>query len=179
MCVSCALTGRGRHGACKIHHTIGCFNDTDWSAGKPGLVLPAYQAAVHGKASLETCAAACHGAKLSVAGVNDGSDCFCGKAADLAKPAVASRGRPKVGLSVSLSQCAPLSVSLTVCVCVCVCVCVAVQRWSAWRQRALAIRRRRSAVGQGGCLPTISPARKLIHPLALPVHTWRRSTVRA
>ena len=80
---------------CTIHHTIGCYNDTDWMSGKPGLVLPAYQASVHGKISMESCAAACHAAKLTVAGVNDGSDCFCGVATDLEKPAVTARGRPK------------------------------------------------------------------------------------
>jgi hypothetical protein len=84
------------HGGCKIHHTIGCYNDNDWRGGKqPGLVLPAYQASMHGRSSLESCAAACNSVKLSVAGVNDGSDCFCGAAADLEKPAVTARGRPK------------------------------------------------------------------------------------
>ena len=37
------------HGGCTIHHTIACYNDSDWSSGEPGLVLPAYQASVHGK----------------------------------------------------------------------------------------------------------------------------------
>ncbi len=83
------------HGDCKIHHTIGCYNDTDWRVGKPGLVLPAYQASLHGRISLESCAAACNSIKMSVAGVNDGSGCFCGAAADLEKPAVTSRIRPK------------------------------------------------------------------------------------
>ena len=83
-------------GPCKItiHHTIGCFNDSDWSSGR-GLVLPAWQQAQHGKISLEACAAACHAAKLTVAGVNAGSDCFCGGDADLESAAVQARSRPK------------------------------------------------------------------------------------
>ena len=81
---------------CKItiHHTIGCYNDSDWSSGR-GLVLPAWQQAQHGKISLEACAAACHAAKLTVAGVNAGSDCFCGGDADLESAAAQARSRPK------------------------------------------------------------------------------------
>ena len=86
-------------GKCKIHihHTIGCYNDSDWQAGTKGLLLPAYEASVHGKVSLETCAAACHAAKppVTVAGVNAGSDCFCGVAADLNTPSATARIRPK------------------------------------------------------------------------------------
>lgn len=85
-------------GKCKIHihHTIGCYNDSDWVSGTKGLLLPAYQASVdHGNTSLETCASACHAAKLTVAGVNAGSDCFCGVAADLTTPSAMARNCPK------------------------------------------------------------------------------------
>ena len=82
---------------CKIHihHTIGCYNDSDWQSGTNGLLLPAYQASVHGKISLEKCASSCHTAKLTVAGINAGSDCFCGAAADLTTPIADARTRPK------------------------------------------------------------------------------------
>ena len=86
------------HGDCKIHHTIGCYNDTDWRVGKPGLVLPAYQASLHGRISLESCAAACDSIKMSVAGVNDGSGCFCGAASRNQRSQVASARRQSVWL---------------------------------------------------------------------------------
>merc|ERR1712110_737704 len=63
--------------------------------GQPGLLLPAFQPSVHGKVSLESCASACHAANLAVAGVNYGSDCFCGKAADLDTPQAQARIRSK------------------------------------------------------------------------------------
>ena len=96
-------------GKCKIHihHTIGCYNDSDWQSGAKGLLLPAYQASVHGKTSLETCACACHAAKLTVAGVNAGSDCFCGAAADLNTAGAMARNRPKVECMASVCDADP------------------------------------------------------------------------
>lgn len=96
-------------GKCKIHihHTIGCYNDSDWHSGSKGLLLPAYESTVHGKISLETCASACHAAKLSVAGVNAGSDCFCGVAADLNTPGAIARNRPKAECMASVCDADP------------------------------------------------------------------------
>ena len=52
-------------------------NDSDWHSGggSSGLILPSYQPSVHGKVTLQSCAMACHTAKLTIAGVNAGSDC--------------------------------------------------------------------------------------------------------
>ena len=96
-------------GQCKIHihHTIGCFNDSDWQSGTKGSLLPACQASLHGKTSLETCASACHAAKLTVAGVNAGSDCFCGVAADLKTPSALARSRPKAECMASVCDADP------------------------------------------------------------------------
>ena len=96
-------------GKCKIHihHTIGCYNDSDWETGTKGLLLPAYQASVHRKTSLETCASACHTAKLTVAGVNAGSDCFCGAATDLNTPRAMARSRPKAECMASFCDADP------------------------------------------------------------------------
>lgn len=69
-------------------------NDSDWHSG-PGLLLPSYQPSVHGKVSLQGCAMACHAAKLTIAGVNAGRDCFCGVSNDLQTAAAMARNRPK------------------------------------------------------------------------------------
>ena len=96
-------------GPCKIHihHTIGCYNDSDWQSGARGVLLPAYQASVHGKTSLETCASACHAAKLAVAGITAGCDCFCGAAADLSTPSAMARNRPKAECMASVCDADP------------------------------------------------------------------------
>ena len=97
----------GRQCKIHIHHTSGCFNDSDWQSGTKGSLLPAYQASLHGKTSLETCASACHAAKLTVAGVNAGRDCFCGVAADLNTPSAAARSRPKAECMASVCDADP------------------------------------------------------------------------
>jgi hypothetical protein len=79
-----------------IHHTIACYNDSDWNRGPVGPVLPSYAPSASGKTlTLETCAVACNGMGLSVAGVDAGTSCFCGKASDLTPPSVGARGVPK------------------------------------------------------------------------------------
>jgi hypothetical protein len=82
---------------CKItiHHTIGCYNDSEWSGASRGLVLPAWQKAQHGKISLQGCADACHAAKSTVAGVRAGADCFCGGDKDIETASAKARSRPK------------------------------------------------------------------------------------
>ena len=50
---------------------------------------------MHGKVTLQSCAMACHAAKLTVAGVNAGSDCFCGVSGDVSSAAARARNRPK------------------------------------------------------------------------------------
>ena len=85
-----------RCGKVEIHHTLGCYNHTGWAAGKPGPVLPNYEAAVEApELTLETCATACGDAALGVAGVDDGARCFCGSLADVSKPAATALLRPK------------------------------------------------------------------------------------
>lgn len=85
----------------RIHHTLGCFNVSDWKAGAPGAVLPSYQAPQHGKVTVEGCAAACNRTKLPVAGVSAGSDCFCGTPADMGTPVAQARDRPKAECEVT------------------------------------------------------------------------------
>ena len=82
--------------AVHIHHTLGCYNDSDWRSGE-GPVLPLYQPSVAGPSlSLEHCAAACHAAGTTgVFGVEAGTRCFCGSDADTRTPAAAARIRPK------------------------------------------------------------------------------------
>jgi hypothetical protein len=77
-----------------VHHTVGCFNISDWKPASPPPVLPSYQPSVHGKLTLESCASACYKAKLTLAGVEGGSDCFCGAASDLSTPAAKARSLP-------------------------------------------------------------------------------------
>jgi hypothetical protein len=77
-----------------IHHTVGCFNISDWKVGATGPVLPSYQSSVHGKLTIENCASACYKAQLALAGVEGGRDCFCGAASDLGTPAAKARSLP-------------------------------------------------------------------------------------
>jgi hypothetical protein len=76
-----------------IHHTEGCFNYSDWREGTPGPVLPLYEAAVGAKLSLEACGAACYKSDPTdtLAGVEGGNRCFCGKPSDLATAAAKAR----------------------------------------------------------------------------------------
>jgi hypothetical protein len=84
--------------ACCVDCVLACcvlaVNDSDWHSGG-GLILPSYQPSVHGKVSLQSCAMACHAAKLTIAGVNAGSDCFCGVSSDMQSAAARARNRPK------------------------------------------------------------------------------------
>ena len=57
-------------------------------------MLPSYQPSVHGKLTVEGCAAACYVAKKTVAGVEGGSDCFCGSASDMSTPSAQARSLP-------------------------------------------------------------------------------------
>eukprot|EP01052_Picozoa_sp_SAG31_P061825 SAG31_NODE_20876_length_563_cov_1.321121_1_plen_116_part_01 len=77
---------------CKIHHTLGCFN----ISGTVRPVLPHSTPVTPGTLlSLEACAGACYGAKLTIGGVVDGATCFCGSSSDLSSAAAAARSRPK------------------------------------------------------------------------------------
>eukprot|EP01050_Picozoa_sp_SAG11_P005480 SAG11_NODE_387_length_9883_cov_9.365699_15_plen_722_part_00 len=88
-------------GAIHIHHTQGCFNYSDWKQGAFGSVFPTHASAVDGvKLTLESCAAACYQinhstASSHLAGVMDGSHCFCGTAADLTSAVAKARALPK------------------------------------------------------------------------------------
>ena len=65
-------------GKVTIHHTIGCYNTTI-------RVLPIEMKTIaSADLSLETCAAACAAAGFAIAGVEDGNQCFCGTAANIA-----------------------------------------------------------------------------------------------
>eukprot|EP01047_Picozoa_sp_COSAG01_P026800 COSAG01_NODE_1740_length_9359_cov_6.376998_5_plen_270_part_00 len=83
-----------------VHHTMGCYNDSDWRAGATGPVLPRFVPGVAGdKLTLVACASAC-GQGLTVGGaglfgVEDGTRCFCGNATDLASPSAAARAVAK------------------------------------------------------------------------------------
>ena len=83
----------------RIHHTIGCFNDSDWHHGSAsGVVLPHYVPGVAGtNLDLEKCAAACYSLGLPVPGVDGGSNCFCGTENDLQTSNAQARGVPKAG----------------------------------------------------------------------------------
>ena len=70
------------------------YDISDWKAGAAGPVLPSYQPSVHGKLTVEGCAAACYAAKKTVAGVEGGSDCFCGSASDMGTPSAQARSLP-------------------------------------------------------------------------------------
>ena len=84
--------------ACCVDCVLACcvlaVNDSDWHSGG-GSILPSYQPSVHGKVSLQSCARACHAAKLTIAGVNAGSDCLCGVSSDMQSAAARARNRPK------------------------------------------------------------------------------------
>ena len=83
----------------QIHHTLGCYNYSSWSSSSSGTlapVLPSHQPAIEpGKVDLESCAAACYAAKLTTAGIDNGRDCFCGRAADLDGTDAKALSRPK------------------------------------------------------------------------------------
>ena len=84
-----------------IHHTLDCYNDSDWLAGDAGPVLPTFvPSVVGGKLTLVACATACRRAQptagaAGVFGVEGGTRCFCGNATDLSSPAVMARLTPK------------------------------------------------------------------------------------
>lgn len=81
-----------------VHHTQGCYNDSDWQVGAAGPVLPLFVPGVAGsKLSLIACASACGGITGTggVFGVEDGTRCFCGNATDLSTPSATARVTPK------------------------------------------------------------------------------------
>jgi hypothetical protein len=86
--------------AAHVHHTMGCYNDSDWQAGAAGPVLPRFVPGVAGsKLTLVACASACGKALpaggTGVFGVEDGTRCFCGNTTDLATPSTTARAAPK------------------------------------------------------------------------------------
>lgn len=80
----------------QIHHTLGCYNYSDWKQGASGPVFPSYMPSVADKLTLETCAAACFAADpTGLAGVVGGDRCFCGTEANLSSAAAQARSEPK------------------------------------------------------------------------------------
>jgi hypothetical protein len=80
---------------CALACCVLAVNDSEWHSGGAGSILPSYQPSVHGKVSLQGCAMACHAAKMTIAGINAGSDCFCGVSSDIQSAAARARNRPK------------------------------------------------------------------------------------
>jgi len=60
--------------ACTLTAQLGCFDAT-----KAGSVLPAAQPQVHDIVTQGNCASACFDANLSIAGIDAGNHCWCGK----------------------------------------------------------------------------------------------------
>ena len=76
-----------------VHHTLGCYNDSDWKPPATGPVLAAQLQLPAGSLTLETCAAACHAAKWTIGGVEGGTRCFCGHEPDLGTATALARSR--------------------------------------------------------------------------------------
>ena len=81
-----------------IHHSRGCYNYTGWMPSERGPALPTYIPSLPiAQLSLESCAEACGNlpTPLPVAGVEDGTRCFCGTAANLGTKTASALIRPK------------------------------------------------------------------------------------
>ena len=79
-----------------------CYNLSLWNSSAPtGPVLPSYQPNLEAdkRVDLGSCAAACHLAELTVAGVDDGKHCFCGTGANLGTLAAKALVIPKAECS--------------------------------------------------------------------------------
>ena len=87
--------------AVHVHHTMGCYNDSDWKVGAAGPVLPHFMSSVAGNnLTLASCASACGqalppGSTGGLFGVEAGTRCFCGSATDLTAPSVEARATAK------------------------------------------------------------------------------------
>lgn len=85
---------------CTVTATIGCFDDSADPAGPA--VLPLYVAALHDHVTLANCATACYSDGHTIAGIDGGNHCKCGRAADLA-------AATKAQLNKAMDECSPKS----------------------------------------------------------------------
>lgn len=58
-------------------------------------MFPLYEPQLRHNLTFEGCASACHHSGHTMAGLSNGTDCFCGDAADLATPGAKARSLPK------------------------------------------------------------------------------------